>query len=91
MNTLNQEEFAKHVLWHLAGLRADFAQFQSMFLGFAKMNGCEPDAELVAKWKKLHKDYRDTVYQDALQKVGLSASAKPPSDEASGFSGSRWN
>ena len=91
MEKLNQEDFAKHVLWHLAGLRADYAQWQSMFLGYAKMNGDEPDEEIIEKWKKLHTDYRDTLYQDALQKVGLKASAKPPSDESSGFSGAWRN
>ena len=72
MNTIpDAENFAKHVLWHLAGLRADMLQMQSIIFGWAKMQGDEPSQKIKEKWILEHKKNWDFLYHDALAKCKL--------------------
>src|SRR6266542_6134249 len=61
------KDFAKLVLWHLAGLRADVRQFRHQYLTHvASVSKVRPE-ELERKWKAQHRRLRDAIYKEALE------------------------
>ena len=65
------KDFAKIVLWHLAGLRADVRQFRHQYLTHMASVSKVPPAELERKWKAQHRRLRDAIYKEALEEAGL--------------------
>lgn len=78
--TADEEQFAIHVLWHLASLRADMLQMQSMILGWAHSRDEQPKPETTERWKAEHMKARDLLFQQALQKTGLAAAEYKTTD-----------
>jgi hypothetical protein len=61
------EQFARVILWHLAGLRADVCQLQDQV---AELKGEQPVASRTLR-KKLNKQMHDTLFSEALRECGL--------------------
>jgi hypothetical protein len=83
MSQPNPEVFAKVVLWHLCGLRADVILVkQDMIERQAKETG-KPSEEIFQKVGKQHRKLRDNLYQEALLEAGLPPDARsdPPSSD----------
>ncbi len=80
MPSPDPKEFAKHVLWHIAALRADMEQMRKYLLSTLAASSGDPAKtldEFDANWKEQSQRIRDAIYQHALQQAGLG---DPPSE-----------
>jgi hypothetical protein len=86
MASPDPKTFAKHILWHLAALRADMEQIRKYLLTNITASSPNPQATadlFDANWKQQHEKIRDAIYKHALKEAGLSDGANdqtPPSN-----------
>ena len=80
----NPEEFAKAMLWHLTGLRADMSQMQFAMIELKATLSQRDPVGISEKWledtKRLHKK----LYQEALSAAGLHDDRHPDDDTSDG-------
>jgi hypothetical protein len=72
------KDFAKLVLWHLAGLRADMRQFRHQYITHIAATSKIPVAALERQWKIQHRRLRDTIYKEAIEEAGLDEDNPTP-------------
>lgn len=77
MSNPNPEQFARVILLHLAGLRADVAELQIRFLGYAAKHDGIPSEAVQEEWKRRTKELTAKLYSEALTVAGLEE--LPPS------------
>jgi hypothetical protein len=75
MSKPNPDQFAKVVLHHLAGLRADVLVVEAQL---DEMRGRMPEMSPDLR-KQLRSETQARLYREALQEVGLQDSSQPPS------------
>ena len=75
MSKPDPEQFAKVVLWHLAGLRADVHSVETRL---AELQGWQPGLTEEVR-TELKQQARDKFYLEALAEVGLRNSSPPSS------------
>lgn len=63
------EQFARILLWHISGLRADVCQLQDQV---AELKGEQPTASRAVR-KKLNQKMRETLFLEALREAGLKS------------------
>ena len=83
-------QYARIVLWHLAGLRADVAGMHFQMLELLAKCGELPDKATQQKWEIRNHALRDKLYREALEeaKLGDPPTTPPASQDAEG--GSRF-
>ena len=86
MSQPDSKQFAKHLLWHIASLRADIGQFRHQYLGYMASLSGTPEKELDEKWKQQHAEIRDAIYQQALRdaKIDDHPDEPPAADRGGG-------
>ena len=70
----NSEQFARVVLWHLAGLRAEMAELHARL---ARMEAEPLSGEELKKWQDRTNQLRDKTFLEALKVAEIEP---PPSD-----------
>ena len=79
MATPDPQAFAKSVLWHLAGLRADLYANQLLLVELLATQKQKPAVEIQAQWKLEVEAMREKLYREALRDAGLED--EPPPDQ----------
>ena len=78
----DSEEFARKMLWHICGLRAEVSHIHMRLAElFAKQSG-DDVIEVQKRWKKTCQDLQKKLYLDAAREVRL-----PPSKSQQGQGG----
>ena len=70
----NPEQFARVMLWHLSGLRAEMAE---LHVRLARMEDVPMSDEELKQWQERTNQLRDKIYLEALELAGLEEN--PPS------------
>ncbi len=65
------EEFARKLLWHVSGLRAQVRNLHMMFARFLAAESGHDEKEVQAKWNKDCKAQQEQLYLQALEEVGI--------------------
>lgn len=71
MKKTNPEEFARVMLWHLTGLRADLAQAQAYVLEHKAMLTGRTHQKLLDEWRDQSIPHHKKLYREALSAAGL--------------------
>jgi hypothetical protein len=79
METPEQRAFARTVLWHLAGLRADVYETQLLVVEILAAQKNESAVTIQAKWAEESAEKRRGLYREGLRAAGLEYEP-PPSD-----------
>jgi len=85
MATPDAEQFAKAMLWHLTGLRADVNQISIYILEQKAMQTGRSHQELLDEWQAASVPFHERLYREALDTAGLKdhRAGKPPDSGAS--------
>lgn len=75
------EEFARKVLWHISGLRAEVRNLHMMFARFLAADSGHSEEEVQTKWKKDCETLQKRIFLEAAKEVGIPPEAPPPSTE----------
>lgn len=78
MSKPNAEEFARKLLWHVSGLRAEMRHLHMMFARFLAAQSGQKEEEVQAKWKLDCAKLQEEVYLDSVKEVGIPSEAPPP-------------
>lgn len=73
----NPGEFAKSVLWHLAGVRAEVYQTQLLVIELLALQTGQSAKNIQARWKKQTQQLRERLYHEALQSSNLEDPEEP--------------
>ena len=82
MSKPDPQAFARSVLWHLAGLRADVYETKLLVVEALAHVSSGEAKKIQKKWKKQRDKMEKNLYQQALQAAQLEAD--PPTDPTSG-------
>jgi hypothetical protein len=78
MSNPDPEKFAKVVLWHLAGVRAEIAAIETRLAVLeARIAGGVPSEAAQQEWEQRTQDQQARLYLDACKEAGLPPE-KPP-------------
>jgi hypothetical protein len=80
----NPEEFARKMLWHISGLRAEVRNLHMMFARFLAAQSGDSEEEVQRKWKKDCKKLQEELYLQAAEEVGIPPEPPPPSGPSGG-------
>lgn len=77
------EQYARVLLWHIAGMRADILELQMLVADtVAKQEGLLPESVL-NRYRKLGAEQRERVYLEAIAVAGLRDIPMTPPDKGS--------
>ncbi|MDR3459760.1 MAG: hypothetical protein P4N60_20215 [Verrucomicrobiae bacterium] len=65
------EEYARKVLWHICGLRADVRHMQAKLAEYASMESGVPSKTILLKWQSDCQASQNEIYLDAVRDIGL--------------------
>jgi endonuclease I len=71
MATPNPEAFAKAMLWHLTGLRADVSQIYLYLLEQKTMQTGKTHQQILDEWQAWTHPHHEKLYREALAAAGL--------------------
>jgi hypothetical protein len=74
------EEFARKLLWHISGLRAEVRNLHMMFARFLAAESGHSEEEVQTKWKSDSEAQQKELYLQALEEIGIPPESPPPSD-----------
>lgn len=78
------EAFAKHLLWHICGLRAEVSNLHRKFAKFSAKSSGHSTKAVQKDWETQCAALHRRLYDDAVRAVGLgpppSSQAQPPED-----------
>ena len=74
MSKANPNEFAKSVLWHLAGLRAEVYQNQLLLIELLAHQTGQSAKAIRTRWKKETETLRDRLYSESLSRAKIDDS-----------------
>lgn len=78
MNKTDPEQFAKVVLWHLAGTRAEIAAIEVRLAVLeARVSGQIPSESVHQEWKKKTEAKQADLYLEACNQAGLRKDTPP--------------
>ena len=84
MSQPNPEQFAKVLLYHLAGVRAEISAIEAR-LGALQAHLIGPESEAVRQeWAARVKAQQDRLYLEACEEAGLQTTSPPPSPPTGG-------
>ena len=72
MNTKpDPNEFARKMLWHIAGLRAEVRHVHMRLAELCASESGDSVQEVQKRWKKTCEDLQETIYLESVKEVGL--------------------
>ena len=82
MSKPDPEQFARVVLWHLAGLRAEIAEISGRLARLEAFHLGAPSDEQDGKRREATKHLTDKTYLEALKVAGIEPQPpSPPTDD----------
>jgi hypothetical protein len=75
----NPEEFARKMLWHISGLRAEVRHTHMMLARIVAAELKIPEEEIQTKWLESCKLEQEKIYLEAAKEVGIPPEEPPPS------------
>ena len=77
MSKPNPEQFAKVLLWHLAGTRADIAAIEVRLAALEERIAGKVSEETYEKWQARTKTLQAKLYLEACREAGLPTDQPP--------------
>lgn len=71
MEQPDAKEFARNVMWHLAGLRADMEVMERTLAEVLSHQTGKPAMEFLGRWPEERKEHQKSLYREALVQSGI--------------------